>query len=123
MWMTDVIDLNLDGRIDQADYLSWEEAKTLCDSLNAKGFDDWRLPTIEELASLHHIFGAIVVRYWDIETPLARIWSAWSSTSVLRHPESAWVATLADVVDGSFYPQPKDIRTANVLPVRNPVAP
>ena len=31
---------------------NWEPAATYCDGLTAGGFDDWRMPTVEELTSL-----------------------------------------------------------------------
>jgi len=38
---------------DNGDDISWDNAKAYCDRLTLAGYDDWRLPTLDELKSLY----------------------------------------------------------------------
>jgi hypothetical protein len=121
MWMTDVIDASGDGQINQSDFVSWETARTLSDSLTANGFDDWRMPTIEELGSLQHTFGGSMAHRWYVETPFREMGGIWSSTELQNDPNQVWIAALTDVMT-PFQPSPKNQPQRTVLAVRGPVA-
>lgn len=68
-----VIDPDLVNKIEwlelDIDRLKWDDARLYCFSLNIDGKVGWRLPTIEELDSLHHT-GKIKseLTYWSSKT-------------------------------------------------------
>lgn len=47
----------IDGRewslVTGGEAVPWDEAETFCETLEAGGFDDWRLPMLSELETLH----------------------------------------------------------------------
>lgn len=111
-----------DGTIlDNASGLQWEQAESAfsmnwgaalnyCESLDLAGFDDWRLPSIKELASLVLSAGSSV----HIAAPESGS-RLWTSTTSVEQPALAYYACLQDCVDlkeqdlgrGSFYKEPK----------------
>lgn len=46
MWVTNPIDAGINGTY------NWENAITICESLNYAGYTDWRVPNIRELVSI-----------------------------------------------------------------------
>lgn len=52
MWMTGTVDYNNDGNIDDDDKFNWQDAKNYCENLTYASYDDWRLPTLFELATI-----------------------------------------------------------------------
>ena len=84
-WQDDYRDNN--GSIKQG---NWEEAIAYCENLTLGGYDDWRLPNINELSSLV-----------DYDTYRPAIYDVfqhtednfyWSSTSYIDKIEKTWLA-------------------------------
>ncbi len=98
MWTQDPVDVNGDGRTDQADVTDWSDALGACDTLQVGGYDDWRLPNVRELLSIvdygrsdpaiDPVFHAPVV--------LAETGYYWSSTSHKKEPAKAWNVRISD---------------------------
>lgn len=80
----------------KANYMSWENAQQACADLSLQGFDDWRLPTKQELESLL-IEGKAgynapegVLYPPTLSTP-QQFGSMWSATSLVPQDSYAWI--------------------------------
>ncbi len=83
--------LNYVGR-----YTNWSESYNFCNNLNTGGYNDWRLPSKDELAS----FGELWIVGEVKEYFPAYQYQFWSSTTLVRHTcEIFEVCTLGGVVD------------------------
>ena len=68
--------------------MSWSNAKEYCENLLWGGYDDWRLPTIDELKSIvdySRYNPAIDTDYFDIKSDYY-----WSSTTDVSDSSYAW---------------------------------
>lgn len=76
-----------------ASSMDWRDALSHCQSLVWAGYDDWRLPDRNELQSIViYGDGPLVIDVASFpNTPASDFWS---STSVARTPEHAWVVDL-----------------------------
>ncbi|MEW6078530.1 MAG: DUF1566 domain-containing protein [Thermodesulfobacteriota bacterium] len=89
VWLQRTADVNNDGMIDDRDQLNWQEALAWCESLVYAGHDDWRLPTIKELATIVDLSRqnpAIDTGYF----PDTVASGYWTSTSASQLPGCAW---------------------------------
>lgn len=103
--------------------IEWMAAYQLIDKLNNQkyaGYNDWRLPTLEELSSLSR-YSAIQGHKTDIDKQLIKMGfnnvrpaAYWSATTDIGSPSSAWVVSL---YDGSVNSTKKYLNYA-VWPVR-----
>jgi formylglycine-generating enzyme required for sulfatase activity len=77
----------------------------LLDSLPLGGFDDWRLPNINEIATLRHL-GASDNSIWLSSSGfgIAGFRSVWTSTTAAYGADEAWVFSS---VDGRLQSEPK----------------
>jgi len=92
---------------------SWQEALTAAEILNLAGYDDWRLPDINELRTLieYNPSGTSINTTFFPDTST---WSYWSSTSYDTYTGGAWVVNFSlgyDDIDYKTY-------TYNVRAVR-----
>lgn len=71
--------------------INWNSAKTACDELSFKGFNDWRIPTVEELKLIY---------FYLKKRGLGRIQNSryWSSTSDPNFNDSKAIPDLSDDV-------------------------
>lgn len=77
------------GLVWEYDYATdkdWQQAKDYCEALVYAGYDDWRLPTMEELRTLvNKNLSGPASDFPDI--PATRFWS---STTCDEYPANAW---------------------------------
>jgi len=65
--------------------IPWNQAREYCETLEHAGFDDWRLPTLAELETIHDSSADSGLR-----APLAlEDCCAWSSTNLVEEPAQA----------------------------------
>jgi len=89
MWTQLNVDVNGDGT-SSGDFVDWTRAVQACDELEFQGFDDWRLPTNDELESIRRqgrdpaipsAFGASKHLYWtsdeDRQKPDSNAMAVW----------------------------------------------
>jgi hypothetical protein len=89
VWLQRTADVNSDGVIDDRDRMNWQEALAWCENLVYAGHDDWRLPTIKELATIVDVntsSPAADTGYFPdtLSSPY------WSSTTGSQLPGCAW---------------------------------
>jgi hypothetical protein len=85
-----------------AEGIHWEEAKNLCDGLEAFGYSDWYLPTIEELETMN-----------DSIDGMGAFKPYWSSTET---SDTTAYVLLTGVVDTQIVKRNKNERgTSNII--------
>jgi hypothetical protein len=74
--------------------LSWQAALAWCEDLSLAGYEDWRLPTLKELASIvdDDVDGLAVDSTYFPDTMAAYYWTA---TSSAYNPEQAWLVSFS----------------------------
>jgi uncharacterized protein DUF1566 len=95
MWQDNPLDINNNGQLDDHDFLSWQEAVDYCQNLVFAGFDDWRLPSAEEIQSIVRSGKADWVPSfspgsWPSE-PILAGGSFWSSNEAEFDNQQAWL--------------------------------
>lgn len=92
----EIVKDSVSGLIWQKNYesnLTWKEALAYCENLEYAGFDDWRLPNKNELASLiNYEAEAPASDFPDMEG----IFYYWSSSSYVSDPTYAWAQYFYD---------------------------
>jgi hypothetical protein len=80
--------------------MTWEEALKYCETLDLAGYDDWRLPNVNELQSIvdHEKTGPAIDTTFFEHTPDAIYWS---STTYDLDPQYAWCVRFQG--DGHVY--------------------
>ena len=70
---------------------NWEEAIRICHNESLGGYNDWRLPNINELLSLVDISRFDPARREGLLRNGSNSGTYWTSTSVKDEPEKAWL--------------------------------
>ena len=100
---------------------SWYEALSYCETLTYEGYDDWRLPDLNELRSIVTIEKEIPEHpmLLDLCTRFPDLFGGhfWSSTTFLRIPDDAWQLLVGY---GDITIRGKD-RSGNTLCIRNEI--
>ena len=124
MWLETTIDVTGDGVIEAQDLLNWEDALQFCDSLQFAGYVDWRLPTAEEMVSLHQRPLDYRASPWMLggNPAIEPSWSGvdrgmhWTSTESVRTSTKAWMWALGQ--EPRLETRPKANSRFLILPVR-----
>jgi Protein of unknown function (DUF1566) len=97
-WQKATMDINGDGT---PDTLLWQEALALGEGLILAGYDDWRLPNINELHSLvdYSRGNPAIDPTFATTTMPSRYWS--STTFVDNNGQAAWEVNFSGNIDGS----------------------
>lgn len=89
---TNIVTDNLNGLMWQdnavGSTMTWADAGTTCDNLSLGGYDDWRLPSIDELESIVD-FGRVNPAINSVFVNTASFYY-WSSTSNVYNTDYAW---------------------------------
>ena len=108
LWERSPGDTNGDGFVDQADRLDWAPAHLHCNNKVIGNRKGWRLPTIQELASLIDPAAATPPNWANPAITMGhpfsvQITSYWSATNSAFYAQSAWYMFLGD---GNVNPAP-----------------
>ena len=76
MWMKKNVDVNGDFEINDKDRLLWLPAVQFVEDMTLAGYDDWRLPNVQELISIRD-FGGPFTLY-----PVFDFYMSWTSTGM-----------------------------------------
>jgi hypothetical protein len=68
--------------------MPWRDAMEFCRSLTTAGYNDWRLPTLRELASLVDYSTTPTIDAKAFPDTKPRVY--WSSSTNAYYPENAW---------------------------------
>lgn len=81
-------------RSDDGIHRTWSEAQAYCEALILDGYDEWRVPTIEELQTIiDYPEGQDPRISTDVFSGIGTVWPAdyfWSSTTSVCDPNYAW---------------------------------
>ena len=94
--------------------ISWFEAKDFCEELRSGGFDDWRMPTQDELATLYRLEGAETGEYYILPDIQISACCQWASDAA-----GAKVASFDYAYGNRDWGHPRSTVEARVLPVRD----
>ncbi|MBM4136019.1 MAG: DUF1566 domain-containing protein [Nitrospira sp.] len=96
---------------------TWADALTYANDLALCGFDDWRLPNVNELESLINA-GEENIAIWLNGQGFTNVQSFhyWSSTTFANTPDNAWVVSM---YNGVVFSNNKTNANANVWPVKD----
>ena len=87
-----------DNNISSDSYTDWADANKRCEDLSLGTYDDWRLPNINELASIVERESDNSTFYYKEAILKHNDKSFWSSTSGLIAPDEAWYVN-KDITD------------------------
>ena len=94
--------------------ISWFEAKAYCEELQSGGFDDWRMPTQDELATLYRLEGAETGDYYVLADIQLSACCQWASDTA-----GAKVASFDYEYGNRDWGHPRSTVEARVLAVRD----
>ncbi len=108
-----------DGTIDPNTYPALAAVESLNSGSGYCGYTDWRLPNVNELASMLNL-GQKVPYTWLNTSGFLGVgnFSYWSSTTMVASGSSAWVVMLNDSGYGRIITQDKKTSTAPIWAVR-----
>ncbi len=79
--------------------VSWQDALSACEDLEYAGFDDWRLPNKNELASLYNFEAST----GNSDYPgMSTTKESWSSTTIKKYNTMAWVVNFKTGGNGAL---------------------
>ncbi|MEN8190405.1 MAG: DUF1566 domain-containing protein [Thermodesulfobacteriota bacterium] len=98
---------------DNGSDISWPAAHEYCDQFNQGGFDDWRMPTQDELATLYRLEAAQTTEYYIIEKISITACCLWAKDN-----RSSKVASFDFEYGNRDWGHAQSTVDARVLPVR-----